>query len=242
MKSLWMCLPRSGAAVGLSLALALPTLASAGTVAVADGTKVAMSFDDVSPFFAAEPYVVSWFAGVGVHSGEFGMVAPVGQVSVNDSGPGAITIDWGTSIELHHTLVAELFATNFSLSVADKLIYADITITAPDGGPTVSFTHLDLFALTDLSGDLDGVALDQVVPTNGPGLLNLNAKVSLNPSGISQINVAFGAMPYNYAIPIGHLVIGVGAQPIPEPGTWTMMGLGLAGLVAVRARRRRAIS
>ncbi|MFY9479707.1 MAG: PEP-CTERM sorting domain-containing protein [Aquabacterium sp.] len=229
----------------MSGALAGSAGAWADTVTVAENTSVAISLQsDLVALFdhtSLDGHFV--FDGPGVFSGEGGAIAPVTAVTLG-SQAGSLTVNWGNSVTLSVFGTDAFSATNFSLSVADKLIYVDLSFAFPDSEPQ-TFSHIGLFSLENLTGTLDGVALDQLsAPTSGPGLLNLSASLVVNIEASNLVSVALGggSLPTDGSVvfPIGELAIGVSA--VPEPATWATMGLGLAGLMVLNARRRRAIS
>lgn len=219
-----------GAGMGMS--------AVADTVALAPDTVTSFTMTpELAPFFDTTQEQHLLFEGLGASSGAGWAQAPVGAVTVT-SDPGSLVIRWGEDLWLHDTFWV-MGARNFSLNVADRLVYADVTFYDPSG-QGVEFTQLGIFSLVGLTGTLDGVDLDQVsaLTLGGPGQLSLSAAIYANNEALNEITMTMNGQPFptdgSVSFYGGQLTVGA----VPEPGTWFMMGLGLAGLLMVKARRR----
>ena len=231
----------------VSAALTLPlwsTPAHADALSIVDTTTqvvldapVADLFNTGAIYFAGKDF---WTEVSGV------LNSPVQSITVDGQGPGPIEVHWAQDLMLlSEGIPAEAInLRNFVLSAADQTIYVDATFAVAQDQQSVEFTRLPFFSLQNLAGDVDGGSLLQAVasPTFAPQQVRLSASVFINPEAAYALMSHFipdvppaSEWPVMY---VGTLAI----QPVPEPATWASMGLGLAGIMAVASRRRRAIS
>lgn len=228
----------------VSVALALPLWsapAHADALLIVDTTTqvvldapVADLFDRGALAFAGKDF---WKQVSGV------LNAPVQAITVDGAGPGPIEVHWAQDLKLWAPSVPieTVNLRNFVLSVADQTIYVDATFAVAQDQQSVEFSRLPFFTLQNLSGNVDGGSLlqAQASPTFAPQQVWLNASVFINPEAAYTMMSVFipDVPPANEwpAMYMGTLAI----QPVPEPATWALMGLGLIGVMAVTSRRRR---
>ena len=115
---------------------------------------------------------------------------------------------------------------------------ADIT-----SGESIILTFSKSVTLTGLQFSSWDDLTDDALLTFGSTTIDLG---NINTSGLLTREMAFnGLTGTQFTIKGEGLLtsfrlagVTVNAAPVPEPGTWALMGLGLAGLACVRARRR----
>jgi surface-anchored protein len=98
----------------------------------------------------------------------------------------------------------------------------------PVGEPQVLMNSADGFSANDVFNGVPGSHSDVNWVFSAPGVYT----VSFEASGtLADGNAFTRSGPVSYTF-----------QVVPEPGTWALMGLGLAGLLGTQARRRRTVS
>lgn len=97
----------------------------------------------------------------------------------------------------------------------------------PLGEPQVLMNSADGFSASDVFNGVPGSHSDVNWAFSAPGVYS----VSFEASGtLADGNVFTSSGPVTYTF-----------QVVPEPGTWALMGIGLAGLIEVERRRRKKV-
>ncbi len=98
----------------------------------------------------------------------------------------------------------------------------------PVGEPQVLMNSADGFSANDVFHGVPGSHSDVNWAFSAPGVYTISFEAS---GTLVDGNAFTRSGPVSYTF-----------QVVPEPGTWALMGLGLAGLLGTQARRRRTVS
>ena len=79
-------------------------------------------------------------------------------------------------------------------------------------------------------------AIDQTAPVNGRNYAAFLPSATIDPNNIEAVPAANRNFIENFGLP-GNWLITANASPVPEPGTFVAIGLGLAGLALARRRK-----
>jgi hypothetical protein len=134
-----------------------------------------------------------------------------------------------------------------SSSLPATIVNASGTISSdPDLGSALAVTGLSNFASADntiyaLGFDNGDVSYSGISLATSAGNLNLFTNASLSTGFgyvLNSVTSPSGAASTNYSYEVAYSIT-VATVAAPEPSTWTMMGLGFAGLgfAGYRARR-----
>lgn len=168
-----------------------------------------------------------------------GSTVSVGGAGANIAGAAVTTLTFGTAgVQLVKATgganVAKL--TNFSFDVASKTLFGDVVI-----GTASSATRYALYVGTDISGSTDiPSALGTQTVTNLVTGLKLGGAFA-DAIG-AYLLLPQAVVDYTKTLDFGQLeskITGTNVAAVPEPSTYALMGLGLAGAAFV-ARRRKA--
>jgi hypothetical protein len=127
-----------------------------------------------------------------------------------------------------------------SVAFGDSGTGVPTILIVPTVGNTVTLAGFDIGSWPNTTRDSQVTVLDLAT---GSALVNTGTiaipgdaptSFSINATSSAGFSIAFGPEGYN----VGIDNIAFTTAPIPEPGTWALMALGLAG-VAAAARRRR---
>lgn len=216
------------------------TAASAASVTLSPVTSSTVSFDTAAltanNFTATALGNATYNSSTGVLSD-----AITGASVASFPGPATVQYDATSGIALSTTIAfvgtVKVNMTNFSYNAGDNMLYGDVFVTAL--GSNVTYANQSILVAANEVGTIGSSSLNSVASSASARALNMNLS-SFTLSSDLQTKLG-NAVSFVSWLPAAVKSINVTSPTpaVPEPSTYALMGLGLAG-IALAARRKQA--